>query len=115
MKNPLDPTIKENWQYHDEYEFWYMPYPGTNAVQAEEGVRWRGFKPWENAKLPERESVTLSEPMEQIRRSAQAIYDASLDVSKWPELPPLVGILAGHILEQEKKINQIEVEPTEGK
>lgn len=50
MGNPLDPAIKENWQYHDEYEFWYMPYPGTNEAQAEEGVRWRGFKPWEAQK-----------------------------------------------------------------
>lgn len=56
MSNRLDPTIKENWQYHDEYEFWYMPYPGTNETQGEEGVRWRGFRPWENARAPERES-----------------------------------------------------------
>lgn len=61
MSNPLDPTIKENWQYHDEYEFWYMPYPGTNEVQAEEGVRWRGFKPWEEAPKQESSSTILSD------------------------------------------------------
>jgi hypothetical protein len=58
MSDFLDPTVKENWQYHDEYEFWYMPYPGTNEAQAEEGVRWRGFKPWESASAPMREAVT---------------------------------------------------------
>lgn len=44
----LDPSVKENWKYHDEYEFWYMPYPGTSEAQAEEGVRARGFEPWLN-------------------------------------------------------------------
>lgn len=44
--HPLDPSIKENWHYHDEYEFWYLPYPGTDETQAEEGVRARGFEPW---------------------------------------------------------------------
>lgn len=57
MINPLDPTIKENWHYHDEYEFWYMPYLGTEQAQAEDGVRWRGFKPWEQAKILMRELV----------------------------------------------------------
>lgn len=30
--------------------------------------------------------------------------NASMDVAKWPELPPLVWVLAMHILEEEKKI-----------
>lgn len=65
MGDPLDPTIKKNWRYHDEYEFWYMPYPGTDQAQAEEGVRWRGFKPWEQAKAPKRESGALTEEDQQ--------------------------------------------------
>lgn len=65
MPNPLDPTIKENWQYHDEYDFWYMPYPGTNEAQAEEGVRWRGFKPWEKA--TKRESIGADNQIKRIK------------------------------------------------
>lgn len=38
-----------------------MPYPGTNEVQAEEGVRWRGFKPWKQTNTPKREIVARKE------------------------------------------------------
>lgn len=50
--HPVDPYVKDNWKYHDEYEFWYLPYPGTEQAQAEEGVRWRGFEPWKATNEP---------------------------------------------------------------
>lgn len=40
--------------------------------------------------------------LETIRKCAQALLDASLDISRWDDLPPLVGTMAMMILEEVK-------------
>lgn len=47
---PFDPSVEENWHFHDEYEFWYMGFPEMIKPDAKYKIdlaRERGFKPWE--------------------------------------------------------------------
>lgn len=68
----FDPTKEENWQYHDEYEFWYIGFPELNEEvrngnERYEPSRERGFKPWENISTP---AAPDAEALEALKREA---------------------------------------------
>ncbi|MCF2502758.1 hypothetical protein L0663_05170 [Dyadobacter sp. CY107] len=60
----FNPAVKENWSYHDEYEFWYMAYPGTDLEGEEKGVRARGLEPWNNCAALQQDDSDLVKALE---------------------------------------------------
>lgn len=68
----FDPTKKENWRFHDEYEFWYIEYPqilDPSKPHLHDIARERGFEPWDHIKQsPPVQSDEVREAVDRVSR-----------------------------------------------
>lgn len=79
---PFDPSIEANWNFHDEYEFWYIGFPEALKPDAKYKIdlaRERGFKPWEEYKK------YTSHPQQDVRGLVDALKEISnhSDFNDW--------------------------------